>query len=200
MRTPAGLAVAGAVLGTLLDGVHVATATTRYARPAVLGLAWWVPLEFGAAALAIGLSHRLVDRLLGRDVRPSGARVAAGMALALALWATSGVVKPAGMALGILAPASVAMWLALDGTLVGLALAIATAAAGVTVESTLVSLGVFAYAAPDAGRVASWLPWLYVAASVAVGNYARWLDAPARDDVATAALTRAPSTDTRTAR
>jgi hypothetical protein len=166
----------------------------------VLGLAWWVPLMFGGACVAIGLSHRLVDRLLGRDVRPSAARVAAGMVLVLALWATSGVVKPAGMALGILAPASLAMWLALDGTSVGLALAIATAAAGVAVEATLVSLGVFAYVAPDAGRVASWLPWLYVAASVAVGNYARWLDAPAPDDVATAPLTRAPSRGTRTAR
>lgn len=200
MRTAARLAVAGAALGTLLDGVHVATSTTRYPHPAVLGLAWWVPLMFGGACAAIGLSHRLVDRLLGRAVRPSAARVAVGMALVLALWATSGVVKPADTALGILAPTSVAMWLALDCTLVGLALAIATAAAGVAVEATLASLGVFAYVAPDAGRVASWLPWLYVAASVAVGNYARWLDVPALADVAAAPLTRAPSTGSRTAR
>jgi hypothetical protein len=93
------------------------------------------------------------------------------------------------------------MWIVLDGTVVGLGLAIATAASGVLVEATLVSLGVFTYVAPDAGRVASWLPWLYVAASVAVGNFARWLGAPATDVPARPlALTRAPSTGTRTAR
>ena len=175
MREAAALLVAGAVLGTLLDGVHVATATTRYTHPAVLGLAWWVPLLFAGASLAIGASHRLTDAMLGRDLRPGTARVAAGLALLLLLWATSGLVKPARAALWILAPASVVMWLVLDGTLVGLLLALATAACGVAVESTLAAAGAFTYVAPDAGRVASWLPWLYVAASVAVGNYARWL-------------------------
>ena len=59
-------------------------------------------------------------------------------------------------------------------------LALATAAVGVGVEATLASRGVFSYVAPDAGRVASWLPWLYVAASVAVGNLARYLAAAPR--------------------
>jgi hypothetical protein len=199
VREAVGLLAAGAVLGTLLDGVHVATATTRYTHPTVGGLAWWVPLMFGGATLAIGASHRLVDRWLLRDVRPDGGRVAAGMVLVLGLWATSGLLKPAGTALCILAPASVAMWLLLDRTLVGLGLAIATAVCGVVVEATLVSLGVFTYVAPDAGRVASWLPWLYVAASVAVGNFARWLGAAAIDAPALA-LTRARSSDIRTAR
>jgi hypothetical protein len=199
VREAVGLLAAGAVLGTLLDGVHVATATTRYTHPTVAGLAWWVPLMFGGATVAIGASHRLVDRWLRRDLRPDGGRVAAGMVLVLGLWATSGLVKPAGTALWILAPASVAMWLLLDRTLVGLGLAIATAISGVVVEATLVSLGVFTYVAPDAGRVASWLPWLYVAASVAVGNYARWLGAAAIDAPALA-LTRARSSDIRTAR
>jgi hypothetical protein len=200
VRPAVGLLAAGAVLGTLLDGVHVATATTRYTHPVALGLAWWVPLMFAGATLAIGTSHRLVDHLLARDVRPSSTSVAAGLVLVLALWATSGIVKPAGAALWILAPASVAMWVALDRTVVGLGLAIATAVSGVVVESTLVSLGVFSYVAPDAGRVASWLPWLYVAASVAVGNFARWLAAPESIPARPLALTRAPSTGTRAAR
>jgi hypothetical protein len=173
-----GLLLAGALFGTLLDSVHVATTTTRYAHPAFFGLAWWAPLLFAGASLAIGVSHRLIDEVLGRDVHPTTARVVAGMALLLLLWATSGLVKPARLALWILAPASVLMWLALDGSAVGLVLAIATAACGVAVEAMLVSAGGFTYVVPDAGRVASWLPWLYVAASVAVGNYARWLAAP----------------------
>jgi len=175
MRLVAGLALAGAVLGTLLDAVHVTTATTRYAHPVVFGLAWWVPLLFAAAALAIGLPHAGLAARGGAVVPPSGGRVAAGLALLLALWATSGCVKPAWAALAILAPASLAMWWVFDATALGLGLALVTAACGVAVETTLARAGVFAYVAPDAGRVASWLPWLYVAASVAVGNLARWL-------------------------
>jgi hypothetical protein len=188
MREAAGLAVAGALLGTLLDFVHVATATTRYRDPVFLGLAWWVPLLFAGAALGIGLSHTTADRVLGRAPRPDPIHVVAGMVMLLALWAASGVVKPARSALAVLVPASLALWWWLDGSAAGLALAAATAACGVVVEATLVSLGAFSYVAPDAGRVASWLPWLYVAASVAVGNFARWL------------ATRAPSSDIRPAR
>ena len=177
MREVVGLLAAGAVLGTLLDVVHVATATTRYTHPAFAGVAWWVPLLFAGAGLAIGVSHTRIDILLGREIRPPTSRVVAGMAVLLALWATSGFIKPAPRALWILAPASVIVWWLLDRSIVGLALALATAASGVVVEATLVSAGAFIYVAPDAGRVASWLPWLYVAASVAVGNYARWLAA-----------------------
>jgi hypothetical protein len=196
VRPAVGLLVAGAVLGTLLDGVHVATATTRYAHPVLLGLAWWAPLLFAGASLTIGLSHLTIDRLLGRELRPGARGVVLGMLLLLALWATSGLVKPATTALLVLVPASLAMWLALEGTAVGLALAVVTAAMGVVVEATLVSIGAFSYVAPDAGRVASWLPWLYVAASVAVGNFARWLEAGVLRPV----LTPAPSTGSRTAR
>ena len=177
----------GAVLGTALDWVHVATATTRYTHPVFLGLAWWVPLLFGSAATAIGMSHTLIDLLLERTVRPETRHVAIGLALLLVLWATSGLVKPPRTALWVLAPASIAVWWAFDASVVGLVLALATASSGVAVEATLVSAGAFSYVAPDAGRVASWLPWLYVAASVAVGNLGRWL------------ATRAPSNDTRTA-
>ena len=167
--------MAGALLGTLLDSVHVATATTRYTHPAFLGVAWWAPLLFAGGALAIGYAHTIVDLVVDRQVRPDARRVAIGLVVLVALWATSGLVKPAHTALWILAPASLAMWRSLDGSAVGLVLAFATASCGVAVEATLVSAGAFVYTAPDAGRVASWLPWLYVAASIAVGNLARVL-------------------------
>jgi hypothetical protein len=175
VREALGLLAAGAVVGTFCDAVHVATATTSYAHPAFAGIAWWVPLLFAAGSAAIGLSHTLIDLLLERDVRPTTTTVVAGLLILVVLWATSGLVKPAHTALLILAPASIVAWWLLDGSVVGLVLAFATASSGVAVEATLVSAGVFSYVAPDAGRVASWLPWLYVAASVAVGNYARWL-------------------------
>ena len=64
------LFVLGATLGTALDAVHVHTGVERYPAPVLFGLAWWVPLLFGAAAVAIGYSHPMVDPLLHHD-RPS---------------------------------------------------------------------------------------------------------------------------------
>lgn len=188
MRETVGLVLAGAALGTVLDLVHVATATTRYHEPALLGLAWWSPLLFAGAALAIGRSHTAVDTLFGRRPSPDTRHVALGLAALLGLWVASGLMKGPRVATPLLAVASLVVWWRLEGTALGLALAFATAAGGVLVEVTLVSSGAFSYVDPDAGRVASWLPWLYVAASVAVGNLARWL------------ATRAPSSDTRPAR
>src|SRR6266568_9121381 len=56
----------GATFGTALDALHVYTGVERYPMPAFLGVAWWVPLLFGAAAIAIGYSHPLVDPLISR--------------------------------------------------------------------------------------------------------------------------------------
>src|SRR6266700_6546545 len=59
----------GAVLGTGLDAFHVHSKVEHYAVPVLFGLAWWVPLLFGVAAVAIGYSHPLVDPLIG-NTRP----------------------------------------------------------------------------------------------------------------------------------
>src|SRR2546423_9667236 len=56
----------GAVLGTGLDAFHVHSKVEHYAVPVLFGLAWWVPLLFGVAAVAIGYSHPMVDPLLGQ--------------------------------------------------------------------------------------------------------------------------------------
>src|SRR2546423_9444789 len=56
----------GAVLGTGLDAFHVHSKVEHYAVPVLFGLAWWVPLLFGVAAVAIGYLHPMVDPLLGQ--------------------------------------------------------------------------------------------------------------------------------------
>src|SRR5262245_7944320 len=186
MRRVLVLAAIGATVGTGLDLVHVLTRTTAYVYPAFWGLAWWVPFNFAAAALAIGLTHPPLDDFLGRSApRPrNGAAIVAGIVALAAIWALSGLLKASPVTVGlVLAPASLAVWWLLDGTGSGLLLAAATAAAGVGVEVGLVRGGQFLYVHPDMAGVASWLPWLYVAASVSVGNLSRWLAAPgiARD-------------------
>src|SRR5579863_6353187 len=54
----------GAIVGSLLDAFHVYSNIDRYPKPAFMGLAWWAPLLFGGAGVAIGYSHPLVDPLL----------------------------------------------------------------------------------------------------------------------------------------
>jgi len=97
------------------------------------------------------------------------------------------VLPPAGVD-AALAAGALGVWLALDGTLPGLAIALGTAACGFAVEAVLVSRGMFYHTRPDWLGVASWIPWIYVAGSVAVGNLARWLALPAP---ATSAASRA---------
>lgn len=175
----AALILAGAGLGTLFDWTHVATRTTAYTTPAYLGLAWWVPLLYAAAGLGIGLSHPRLDRVLGRPIINEPIRplaLIAGVVALGAIWSGSGLLPlPHWQRSFILAPAALLVWWAIDRTRAGLVLAALTAAVGCAVEILLARLALFHYVAPDILGVASWLPWIYVAASVAVGNLGRAL-------------------------
>lgn len=176
MRIPV-LLLAGATLGTLFDWTHVATGTTAYAAPAWRGLAWWVPLMFAAAGLAIGLSHPRLDRVLARPARPlRPADLVLGMVALGAIWAGSGLLPLPNWQRGlVLAPAALLVWWALDRTRAGFLLATMTAVTGSAVEVLVSSLGYFKYVTPDVAGITSWLPWVYFAASVAVGNLGRAL-------------------------
>lgn len=177
MQRIAALLLAGATLGSLFDWTHVATGTTAYTAPYWLGLAWWVPLMFASAALAIGLSHPHLDRRFGhRPPRRSHTALLAGLVGLGAIWAGSGLLPLPHWQRGlVLAPAALALWWTLDRTRVGLALAAATAIVGCAVEILVSRLGYFVYVEPDFININSWLPWVYVAASVAGGNLGRAL-------------------------
>lgn len=180
-RAVVTLAALGATLGTVFDTAHVLTGAITYPVSSPLGFPLWVPLLYAAAALAIGLSHPLLDRALGRPARPplSFARVAAGLAALCVIWFCTGAL-PFG-SLGttlIVGPAALAVFGVLDRTRAGLLLAASTAVTSVGVEVLLSQLGLFAHTHRDVFGVALWLPCIYVAASVAVGNTGRWLLAP----------------------
>src|SRR5579871_2239616 len=64
------LGAAGAVLGTLLDGIHTHTGTTWYPHPVFWLAASWTPAIFAFAGLSIGLTRPLLDRALKRDEPP----------------------------------------------------------------------------------------------------------------------------------
>ena len=151
------------------------------------GVPFWVPFEFAAATLAVGLSHVLADRLIGpadAGARPgarSWAGAWAGVTAFVLLYCASGYLPwgDAGVNDVVLAVAATAVWAIFDRTWQGAVLSWLTAIAGTGFEILLVKTEVFYYEPRASGLfgVATWLPWLYVTASVGVGNFARRLGA-----------------------
>ncbi|MFO1462608.1 MAG: hypothetical protein U1F66_02450 [bacterium] len=184
------LFLVGAIFGPVGDSFHVVSGTTDYPQNIFQlyfwRLPWWVPLIFGTATVAIGLSHPQMDRWLGapRD-RPGSRGIAAvifGVAAFLGIYAMTAFVPLAsGGPLDLLiAGSAILVWGLLDRTWQGALLAAMTAVVGTLVEITLVHIGAFWYNPPKnlLFGVGSWLPWLYVSASVAVGNLGRYLLSP----------------------
>jgi hypothetical protein len=191
--------IMGFFLGPVGDWFHVRTGATGYPDGAYAfyfpgGVPWWVPLLFATATMTIGLSHTFGDELVrkhgpawamkplwGGTARPGLTGMAPlirGLLVFELAYIVSGYLpRPAGGAADlILGAVAVAAWLAFDRTVHGAVLALSTAAAGVFVEATLVAHGVFHYG-PETSNlfgVASWLPWIYVCASFAAGNFSRW--------------------------
>lgn len=177
----------GALLAPLGDFSHLLSDTTMYPAAGeiyyIFGvMPFWVPLMFGLATLAIGLSHLSFDRLFGSPRRAYSQRpvlVWWGVFLFVALYCLSGFLpgQRTGLADGMLAIGAFLLWYGLDRTWQGVLLGFLTAVVGTAVEMTLVHFEVFYYLPPKdiLLGVARWLPWLYFAASVSVGNLARAL-------------------------
>ena len=182
----------GALVGPAADYMHVASGATFYPPRALIGeislFGWmplWVPALFAAATVLIGLSVPASDSLFGGRRSHPGARswlgVVSGVVVFLGIYAASAFLPFAtgGWRDIVVALAALSYWAIWEGTWPGLVLGAGTALAGTLVEMALVQAGVFAYGSQHANffGVASWLPWLYLAASVAVGNLGRRLAA-----------------------
>ena len=177
----------GFFLGPIGDYFHVLSQTTGYPQ-GVFDFYWgpipfWVPFLFGSASIGVGLSHPWFDGFLGGPpVRP-GARNAViawiGIFSFLGLYCLSGFLPggAGGLSDGILALLAILIWALLDWTWQGILLGVLTAITGTALEITLVHLEIFSYLPPKNNLlgVASWLPWLYFAASVTLGNFGRYL-------------------------
>ena len=166
----------GATLGTGLDALHVYTGVERYPTPTFLGIAWWVPLLFGAAAVAIGYSHPLADPLLQHRRPPRRLLSSLGeltwlfLAYLIAATALKSVAK-----VGILIVIYLDFWLLAGRSWQNLLLSLVTAITGTLIEMILVNAGVFSYIHPDILGVPYWLPCVYACASLAVGDLGRSL-------------------------
>lgn len=179
----------GGLIGPIGDYMHVVSGTTYYPPRAFLfdvslfGLPLWVPAIFGFATVLIGLVVPASDPLFGGRRSHPGARswlgVISGLVVFLGIYATSAFLPfdTGGWRDIVIALAALSYWAIWEGTWPGLVLGAFIAAAGTAAEIGLAEAGLIAYAPENANLfgVASWLPWLYLAASVGAGNLGRRL-------------------------
>jgi hypothetical protein len=170
------LFVAGAVVLTLLDSIHVHTHTLVYAHPVAFGSAWWVPLLMGCAVSGGGHAYVVGWSRLGgpRKLASTAALVGAGVACA-GLYAASGlsVAKLVLITLG-----AALIFRSVDGTRTGALLMLVSAVVGPFAEA--INPG-FRYVAPDFRGIPMWLPSLYACVAPVVGQLARRLVAVESD-------------------
>jgi hypothetical protein len=166
----------GAIFGTALDAFHVYNYVEQYTRPAFLGVAWWVPLLFGLAVVAIGYSHPLIDPLIHNVRLPRRLTISIAelawllLAYVIAASPISSLAKTV-----LLSLIYFNFWLLTGRGLQNVLLSLITAITGTLVEMTLVAAGAFSYLQPDIIGVPYWLPFMYACASLAVGDLGRSL-------------------------
>ncbi|MGZ3615703.1 MAG: hypothetical protein ACXWOL_02205 [Ktedonobacteraceae bacterium] len=175
-RTIFWLFILVAIFGTALDAFHVYSSIEQYTRPAFLEVAWWVPLLFGFAAVAIGYSHPFIDPLIHNFRRPRRLSTSIAelawllLAFVIAASPISSLAKT--ILLGLI---YFNFWLLTGRGWQNLLLSLVTAITGTLVEMTLVAAGTFSYLQPDILSIPYWLPFMYACASLAVGNLGRSL-------------------------
>jgi hypothetical protein len=170
-RAAARCFVLGAVVGTLLDGIHAYGDVLAYPDPAFGRWAWFVPLEFGLLAVGVGLlMPPLEDALTGGSTPHwSVAQRAAELGLFAGLYLLTALVEPGGavvltIALGLLA----AFRLLTSGVPGDWAYALAAALLGPAAEATISALGAFDYLDPDFAGIPYWLPALWANAGILI--------------------------------
>ena len=163
IQRAAALFVAGAIVGTLLDRIHVAAGVLWYTRPVLAGQAIWVPLVFGVGALLL-MSGHLIFPPHERPAAPA-TLVEPALALLITYLATAELAdRPL-----ILALALVGTWLIhvlRNPTSDKLAVAAVFALGGPLFEAALSATGGFFYRSPDVLAVPIWLPALYLNVSL----------------------------------
>jgi hypothetical protein len=154
------LFAAGGVGLALCDQIHVQADVLSYETGGFFGQAWWVPVQFGIASLAIVLGAAPFAR---RRAEPERADFVTGAAWFVAAYAASGLfdTRPAALAVAFLVTWALRVARAEQrAPLVVYSLLLA--AAGTSAEAILSAAGTFAYANPDVLGVPIWLPGLYL--------------------------------------
>jgi hypothetical protein len=190
IQTILALFLLGGIAGTLGDYCHILSGTLGY--PSYIwmipgtGQPFWVPILMGSATLAIGLSHPWTDHWMGqwfgqRRSREHFTIYQIGLVVLcfLALYGVSGFIPlpNGGLRDLVILAGSLLIWYGFDRTWQGIVLGLGTGVLGTGTEILLTHSDIFYYHPESANfhGVPSWLPWLYIGASVAGGNSGRFL-------------------------
>uniref|UniRef100_A0A6I8N499 Insulin-induced gene protein n=1 Tax=Ornithorhynchus anatinus TaxID=9258 RepID=A0A6I8N499_ORNAN len=172
----------GAALALVLNLLQVQRHVTLFPPDVLagaLGSAWWVPPCCGTAAAAIGLLYPCVDRHLGEPHRfkREWSSVIRCVAVFVGINHASAKVDFANnLQLSLtVAALSVGLWWTFDRSRSGLGLGLGVAVLGTAGTQLLVHHGVYRYSSPDFLYVRSWLPSIFFAGGVTVGNIGRQL-------------------------
>ena len=154
----------GAVVGTLLDGLHLLGDVLSYENEAFGDWAWFVPLEFGLAGVGAAIAIPWLERAAGPETPPRFSPAVRILELGLfaalygatALWDGDGapwlLAGLGGLAIVRVAVASVpGDW----------AYAAVAAVLGPIGEIVISATGAFDYANPDFAGIPMWLPALW---------------------------------------
>jgi hypothetical protein len=153
----------GAVIGTLLDGIHLYGDVESYPDPALGRWAWFVPLEFGLAGALAGALIPTLERLAGPSDPPEwpvGTRVAE-LCLLVAAYVSTVVLSDTPVAVTALLLSLVVVRLVAWPVPGDWAYALIAAVAGPLTEALLAAAGAFDYADPDFAGIPLWLPALW---------------------------------------
>jgi hypothetical protein len=156
--------VLGAVLGTLLDGIHAYGDVLAYPDPAFGRWAWFVPLEFGLLGVGAGLVVPHLEELLTDGTPPhwSLAQRMSEVLLFAGLYLATALIEPGGaVALAVALGALAAIRLILSPTRGDWAYVLGAAVLGPATEAIISALGAFDYLEPDFAGIPYWLPALW---------------------------------------
>jgi hypothetical protein len=185
----------GALLGTLLDGIHVYGDVESYPDPVFGRWAWFVPLEFGLTGALAGAVIPTLERIAGPLLPPRwplGVR-AAELTLIVAAYLSTVVLDEAPVLLTAGLIALLAIRLAFRPVSGDWLYALIAALAGPVTEAAISALGAFDYADPDMAGIPMWLPALWANG----GIFIRRLLAPVvLEDYRSRSRTKPPSAPT----
>lgn len=167
----------GGIVGATCDSFHSHEDVLVYSHEWILKMAWWVPLLFAGATVTVAYGHLFFDWAFHLPQKqPGWPRVIAGLAAFVAVYAASAYLPVQDDAkILILDMAIIAMWLIFNRSWQGVLQMVFTSILGCVVEITLVANDSFRYLHPQFLGIPYWLPFLYGAASIGVGNWARQL-------------------------
>ncbi|XP_078538503.1 insulin-induced gene 2 protein [Lissotriton helveticus] len=176
------LFLVGVFLALVLNLLQIQRNVTLFPPDVISSIfssAWWVPLCCGTASAVIGLLYPCIDRHLGEPhkFKREWSSVMRCVAVFVGINHASAKVDFANnMQLSLtLAALSIGLWWTFDRSRSGFGLGIGIAFLATLVSQLLVYNGVYQYTSPDFLYVRSWLPCIFFAGGITVGNIGRQL-------------------------